>query len=266
MDLMFLNEEEAIQLQAFFRKRGIDHILFKSKDAFIFSIPDKAKDINRYIDMFAHFIIQVKRGEFLHKILTEQFFYENKEEREQIIEIVSEMCSGKREELIALTGKINEFEMVRNAVGSFFDSSDSILFESLLTFRLKEYQQELISFLHVAIDEYKMEQEYQMFINMLREYLKNRSTGRKTVHLSIDEEITFYDEDFGEMEKSDVMKMVDRRLLAIHPVYIDSAVIAPLLSMAPERIFIYTMYDEKPLVRTLRNIFEERMTILPPIH
>lgn len=264
MDLLFFNEGEAIQLQVFFRKRGFDHRLCKSKGAFIYSIPEKAKEI--YIDMFAHFIIHVKRGEFLHKVLSEQFFFGDKDEREQIIEIVSEMCNGKRAELIALTGEIKEFDMVRSAVDSFFDSSDSILFDSLLTFRLKEYQQELIRFLHVAIDEYKMEQEYQMFVNMLREYLKSRNTGKKTVHLSIDEEVTFYDEDFEEMEKSDVMKMVDRRLMAIHPVYIDSVVIAPLLSMAPERIFLYTMFDDKPLVRTLRNIFEERMTILPPIH
>src|SRR5690606_29668357 len=112
----------------------------------------------------AYFIIHVKRGEFLHKILSKKFYYENEEECEQIIEIVSEMCSGKREELTALAGKINEFELVRNAVGSLLDSSTSVLFDSLWTFRLKKYQETLIRYLHVAIDEYKMEQEYQMFI------------------------------------------------------------------------------------------------------
>ncbi len=260
MDIIFLSEEEAIQLQSFFLKHDVDEQFAKIQDTFVFSLPEK----ECYMDILAHFIIHVKRGEFLHKILSEKFYYENEEEREQIIEIVSEMCSGKREELIALTGKINELELVRNAVGGFLESSDSVMLDSLLTFRLKEYQETLIRFLHVAIDEYKMEQEYQMFINMLREYLKDRTPRKRTVHLSIDEDIKFYDENFRAMKKEQILKMVDRRLLAIHPVYIDSAVIAPLLSMAPEKIILYTPYDEKPLVRTLINIFEERMIILPP--
>ncbi|WP_186306578.1 putative sporulation protein YtxC [Siminovitchia fortis] len=261
MDIILLCEEEAVQLQTFFLKHGLKEPFAKQQDAFVFSLPDK----EYYMDMLAYFIIHVKRGEFLHKILSKKFYYENEEECEQIIEIVSEMCSGKREELTALAGKINEFELVRNAVGSLLDSSTSVLFDSLWTFRLKKYQETLIRYLHVAIDEYKMEQEYQMFINMLREYLKDRTPIKKMVHLLIDDEITFYDEHFHAMEKKQVIDMVDRRLLAIHPVYIDSAVIAPLLSMAPEKIILYTPYEEKPLVRTLVNIFEERMVILPPV-
>ncbi|GIN91784.1 hypothetical protein J6TS1_44790 [Siminovitchia terrae] len=261
MDIIFLSEEEAIQLQTYFYKYGLDEPFAKNKDFFVFSFPEK----HCYIDALAHFIIHVKKGEFLHKILSEQFYYENQEERDQIIEIVSEMCNGKREELIALTGKMDELGLVRKAVGSFLDSSTSVRFDSLLTFRLKDYRERLIRFLYVAIDEYKMEQEYQIFIHMLREYLKDRIPRKKMVHLSMDEEVKFYDEDFRVMEKDKVLSMVDRRLLAIHPAYIDSAIIAPLLSMAPEKILLYTPYDEKPLVRTLINIFEERLVILPPI-
>lgn len=265
MDIIFLNEADAVQLQTFLQKHGFDDTFAKKKNVFIFSFSVKSQDPNRYIDKLAHFIIHVKRGEFLHKMLSERFFYENKEERDQIIEIVTAMCNGKREELIALTGKMNEFNMVRNAVGSCLGSSDTVLFDSLLTFRLKEYRRSLIKFLHIAIDEYKMEQEYQMFVNMLREYLRKRNSRIKTIHLSIEDEVTFFDEHFQEMEKEIVTEMVDRRLLANHPVYIDSAVIAPLLSMAPKKVYLYTPYEDKPLARTLKNIFEERMTILPPI-
>ncbi len=59
---------------------------------------------------------------------------------------------------------------------------------------------------------------------------------------------------------------MDRQLLANHPVYVDSAVIAPLLSIAPEKIFLYTNEEEEALVRTLRNIFEERIAVFPTSH
>ncbi|MFD1706389.1 putative sporulation protein YtxC [Siminovitchia sediminis] len=264
MDILFTSEEEAVQLQNFLLKNGFEQPFSKEQGFFVFSFP---KEGLTYIDVLGQFIIQVKRGEFLHRILLESFFYESREERNQIIDIVTAMFNGNRKELTSMTGQVNESEMVQEAILSLLRSTRSIHFDTLVTFRLKEYKQALIKYLHVAIDEYKMEQDYQMFIQMLRDYLKHRPPIKRQVHLYIDDgEIIFYDEHFKEMDKECVMNMVDRRLLANHPVYIDSAVIAPLLSMAPEKIHLFTSQEEKPLIRTLVNIFEERMVILPSQH
>lgn len=55
--------------------------------------------------------------------------------------------------------------------------------------------------------------------------------------------------------------MIDRKLLSNHPVYVDSVTIAPLLSIAPSAIYLYSDDFEQPLVRTIRNIFEERLEL-----
>jgi hypothetical protein len=81
------------------------------------------------------------------------------------------------------------------------------------------------------------------------------------LHLLIDEEITFFNEQFLEIKRGELTRMIDRKLLVNHPVYVDSASIAPLLSLAPTTIFIYTKDPEDPLVRTIKNIFEERVII-----
>ncbi len=81
------------------------------------------------------------------------------------------------------------------------------------------------------------------------------------LHLLFDEEITFYNEDFEEINEGELIRMIDRKLLVNHPVYVDSASIAPLLSLAPTTIFLYTKNPDEPLVRTIKNIFEERVTI-----
>jgi len=106
-----------------------------------------------------------------------------------------------------------------------------------------------------------MEQEYQMFVQMLRDFLINREPKMDALHLLFNEEITFYNEQFVEIKRGELTRMIDRKLLVNHPVYVDSASIAPLLSLAPTSIFIYTKDPEEPLVRTIKNIFEERVTI-----
>ncbi len=119
----------------------------------------------------------------------------------------------------------------------------------------------LESYVEISIDEYKMEQEYQMFVQTLREFLANREPKIETLHLLFDEEITFYNEQFEEIKRGELTRMIDRKLLFNHPIYVDSASIAPLLSIAPTNILIYTNDPDAPLVRTIKNIFEERVTI-----
>src|SRR5690606_10354280 len=126
------------------------------------------------------------------------------------------------------------------------------------------YYEAVSTYLHAAIDEYKMEQEYQMFVNMLREYLQRKSAKQEIVHVLMNKPILFYDDSLEAMTKEKLAEMMDRRLLSNHPVYVDSDLIAPLLSMAPHKIFLYTEDEDQLLIRTLRNIFEERLAVFSP--
>lgn len=45
--------------------------------------------------------------------------------------------------------------------------------------------------------------------------------------------------------------------------YIDSHLLAPLVSIAPEKIDLYTEDREHAMVQTIQNIFQERVRILP---
>ena len=47
-----------------------------------------------------------------------------------------------------------------------------------------------------------------------------------------------------------------------HPIYVDSQLIAPLLSLSPQRIYFYTDSPNQPIVRTCAAIFEEKLEVL----
>ena len=97
-----------------------------------------------------------------------------------------------------------------------------------------------------------MEQEYQMFIQTLREFLNDREPKFEQLHLLfVNDEITFFDQEFSEIKRSDLAKMVDRKLLINHPIYIDSTTIAPLLSIARSNILFIQKKPEKPIIRTI---------------
>ncbi len=211
---------------------------------------------------FNDFITKIKRDDWLREIIKNKYYFEDLEEQQQIMDIIYSVLEGQREDLaIFIKETTEETASIEAAIHHIFQENVSFSFESLLKFRLRPYLQTLEDYVELAIDEYKMEQEYQMFVHMLRDFLINREPKLPALHLLFDEEITFYNEEFEEMKRGELIRMIDRKLLVNHPVYVDSASIAPLLSLAPTSIFIYTNDPDEPLVRTIKNIFEERVTI-----
>lgn len=231
------------------------------EDRHIVKISESIVRFGEVKEAFYEFIIKIKRDDWFRAILQEQYFFEDSEEQEHIIEIIYSVLEGQREDLAVFIRENAEEPKIREAVEEIFQDHVSFSFDSFFKFRLRPYLKLLESYVEISIDEYKMEQEYQMFIQTLRDFLASRDPKMDTLHLLFDEEITFFDEQFEEIKRGELMKMIDRKLLFNHPVYVDSASIAPLLSIAPKNIHLYTKNPEEPLVRTIKNIFEERVLI-----
>lgn len=222
-----------------------------------------AEFLDQVKNAFFEFIVKVKREDWFKEILMDHYYYQDPLEQQQIIEMIYSILEGEREDLAVFLEETNEEPRIREAVEQIFQNQLPVSFDSFVKFRLRCYMQVLENYVKISIDEYKMEQEYQMFVQTLREFLSGREPVIRILHLLLDEEIAFYNESFQEIKRGELTRMIDRKLLVNHPVYVDSASIAPLLSIAPIEIYLYTEDPEKPLVRTIKNIFEERVSIRP---
>ncbi|MCJ8009899.1 putative sporulation protein YtxC [Lederbergia wuyishanensis] len=263
---MFKSIQDAVRFKAFLSANGLQDSFTERQSQFIYSFHHLFVKKERYIQALIRFIQDVKRNEWVDNVLYETYKYEIEDERIEIITILNQMFTGERFELVSLVGKMDEEDLLHEAVVDLLNFNGSVLFDSFLRFRLKNYFESVTKYLNIAIDEYKMEQDYQMFVNMLRDYLKNRVSQKNIVHVLLEKPILFLNEKLQEMGKDEIKEIMDRRLLSNHPVYVDSSVIAPLLSMAPIKIFLYTDEEDQPLIRTLKNIFEERISILSTTH
>jgi putative sporulation protein YtxC len=215
-------------------------------------------------NVFYEFILKTKRDDWLRQILLEQFYYVDIDEQQHILEIIYSIIDGENEELAEFIGEQFEECAVKDAVSDLLqDSNIAFSFEAFVKFRLRGYLEKLLKYVEIAIDEYKMEQEYQVFIQTLREFLHSRQEKVDQLHLVYNEEPIFFNEEFEEIKKAEIARMIDRKLLSNHPVYVDSVTIAPLLSIAPKQIYLYTSNSEEPLIRTIKNIFEERVFVKP---
>jgi putative sporulation protein YtxC len=203
----------------------------------------------------------VKRDDWLRTILAESYLYNDSEEQDQILDIIYSVIEGNRKELAPFMEGVEEQWMVKSSINEIFNEKVSFSFDSFVMFRLKAYTEQLSKWVEIAIDEYKMEQEYQVFLHTLRDFLEDRKPQISHLYLVIDENMVFYNQQFKEMKRNELFRAIDRKLLVNHPVYVDSGTIAPLLSIAPETIYLYTDDPHQPLVRTIINLFEERVKV-----
>ena len=227
----------------------------------------ESKDIKFYqniiIPAIKSFIIKVKERAYLLSTLENTFHFKDEEEHVQILSILQSILQGERSDIPNLPPIQEREQLLDSIIHGFLLKPVSFSFESFLTFRLKEYYDALQVYLEAAIDEYKLEQEYQSFIHQLRELLIATDSKLNEVHLVYHHQFEFYDEDLNHITKNQLIKYMNRTHFNNYSYYIDSVVLAPLVSIAPRKLFLYTDNIDHQLVETIRNIFEERTEILP---
>lgn len=267
VSIYFQSREEAdfvyqLLLQA--DRSGILNIKKEEQGITVQSKEGKSESVLLLMEPLKALITQKKRNEWLREILEEQFFYQDSYEQSQIIEIIHSIIDGKRKGLPLPEDVIQCEERIMDALGEVILGKGFFSLEAFLTFRLRPYYESLENLVEIAIDEYKLEQEYQMFIHYLRDFISDRSHQKRCVYIVHDgNEFLFFDEKQREIKRSELNKMIDRKLLSDHPIYVDSNIIAPLISINPEKIFLFTDDPEQGIVQTLCQVFDESLIVQP---
>ena len=213
------------------------------------------------IPVFVSFIVNIKQYEWLRAILKEKFLYEEQEECQQILQMAESILQGNRKGIVYdLTQEKVESYILSSLKGWFVDPL-SISFSSYVRFRLRKYKEVMHRLAEVAIDEYKLEQEYQMFVEILRQQVSKRKPRLACLHLVFNENFIFYDEKGARLKQEKLVQYIEGELVNQKGVYIDTKVIAPLLSIAPKTIYLYTKEQDHNIVVTLQNVFQERIRL-----
>lgn len=240
------------------------YIQFISEKGIVVTLEERhLVDIHRLLsDVFYTFLIEEKLRDGLEQTIREKFLFEEQEEVDAILDIATSIVEGEMK-ADSNKGFKEAKAAIAEAIQAVLIEEKSFSFESIAMFRLKEFFEYLDHYAGLAIDEYKLEQDYQSFIATLRDFLNKRQSQLTTIHLVHQESFAFFDESFRKLEKEDFQRMMDRRLLGGYPIYIDSTALAPLISIAPERLYVYTDEAEDGLIQTIRRVFEERTVIRP---
>ncbi|UCZ52240.1 putative sporulation protein YtxC [Bacillus shivajii] len=205
--------------------------------------------------------IKEKLPLWLRDWVKEGFYYEDPYEVEAIVEYAKQLfLKGSNEVPLKVS-----FKKWQHGIYKLYDQfiyhSLQFSFDSFLRFRLREKKEELVEVVEKAIDEYKLEHDYQVMVASCRDYLQAHEPRIHTIHLLLDQSIAMYDNHGRQITEDELRKWCSNEISFEAPLPFSEWVISPTVSLAPKKLIIYPNHNYEGLLQTLFSIFEERIEI-----
>jgi len=212
--------------------------------------------------LFVHYLIATKEESWLRDIVRDMFYFEEEEEQQQIVSIARSLLDNKRN-----IGRTNlHFQREDFIYRAFLESLEhdsAFYYEAFLTFRLREYFEQLVVYVEKAIDEYYLEQEYQTLVEQLRNFILKTKERSEAIHVVYGEEVRFYDKTYRHMKREELLFYLEEELVFEKGLRIEEMVISPLVSLVPGKVYMYANDFDIGVIHTMQAIFQERLTLLP---
>jgi putative sporulation protein YtxC len=218
------------------------------------------------LDVLAEFTRNKVEDNCLKEMIEHAFFYSDSAEQKEIFSIAKSIILGEIEGIPEVKNLPSLSELIRCQWQSILEEKRNFLeFEAFLKFRIKDYLATLLKVVECAIDEYKLELEYQLFIEQLRTCLtKQKSMVRNDIEIIFDpENVIIFDEQQNQLSKTELKNLHERALKLTNAVNLDERLLGPLIGLAPSSAQIYAYDVDHPLLQTVKNIFQEKVKISP---
>lgn len=207
----------------------------------------------------AHVFITYHLTDYLKKILRHTYYYTNDEELKRMTHLSETMLLD--DEILLKNKRL--IDWLEDIFLEQINENNALHFHSVIQFRFTHLKYLLEQIVGLAIDDYKREEEHQAFIHTLREYMNRKKTGDKCVHVLQGDPFSFFSSDGERLTSKDLIQIMKQEPLYIVGLDGNEMNLAPLIAIAPNKIYIYGEDPSEPKTMTVINVFQEKVMFLP---
>ncbi|KGP71730.1 sporulation protein YtxC [Pontibacillus yanchengensis] len=227
-----------------------------------------AISVNKWlVNGLIHVFTLHREQSWIQDIIRNCYYYNDEDEVAHIFELCQSFLQDDTEQRMVPLHELSHgqhtkllYRVFENAL----NEGDALHFDSVVTFRLQYYKEELIDFVGYAIDEYKREEEYQTYVQQLREYVGTKKA--KIDHLVIvqkDASFLFFNSSGKPISNAIVKNLAQQEPLYLFGLGKEELNLTPIMALAPEQISFYGDDVTDPKTLTVMNVFQERMEMYP---
>ncbi|CAM3138402.1 putative sporulation protein YtxC [Sporolactobacillus spathodeae] len=262
MEIVFATNQDAVafyrNLPALFRQEAGVLLINDRLEVFPETI-EAGRDFGK---LFARFIIEKFEKKWLNEIIEKHYLFTDPEEKLAILAIVAAIFAGEKNDLPATETLPDRRQVIINALDESLLNQSTFTLESILRFRLTAYRDVLRRYIEVAIDEYKLEQEYQVFIDKLRRIIRSYKPLCEKIEVYDDHPFRIYDTHRRLIRNEQSVRSF-YPLLKQWGIEAEPSIVLTLIALAPRQVIVYTDRPQHSMMKTLHQVFEERVCFVP---
>ena len=201
-------------------------------------------------------VIDELEEDFLKRILLQNYFYFNSQEREQILTFCFDIFA---DDYISCFDK--KFQILNDGFYDFIKNHKVLYLDGFIYFRLKPYFSILDDTVNNAVNHFLIEKEYLEFVSLLKLYINSQESKCELVHLIYSSsESILLDNNKNIIAPDD--DIFNAKYLSDISFSSNDYTLNSLLNLIPKKIYIH-LIDNKidEFIQTLELVFENRVNL-----
>ncbi len=206
----------------------------------------------KIVDAISKTIVEEYEDKLISKLINQNYFYFNLPDKRNIFE-----------KAINYTDHENAYnELVSAKLREYLETTDLVMIDGFVNFRLKDYQNELEGIIDKAVDDFMVEKEYKEFIKLLKYFVDIQTPKYEFINIvPAVEGYSLYD-DTG----TDVTARCTKEFMRDTGggfINSDDLLISALISIAPRRVCIHKpeRIENEELLKTIKQVFHKCITL-----
>lgn len=204
--------------------------------------------------LLSFMVIDEIEDTFLKRLIFQNYFYFQINEREKILENCYSILSEDYYKYFD-----EKFKILYNNFYSFIENHKSIIIEGFINFRIKDYFKILDNIINEAVNSYIIEKEYLEFISLLKLYINSQSSNCNIIHLIYyNNQSILVDEDKNLVDTSNEL-LNNAKYLSDISFSSNDYTLNSLLTLLPKKIYIHLIDDTiDEFINTIQLVFENK--------
>ncbi len=209
----------------------------------------------------SHIIIDEYEKLLITRLVDENYMYLSSRDRNAIKNKVFAKLGQEKGSSLP-SGKGQRKSKVWAKLAEYLEREDEIIVEGFITFRLKEYLEELLFCVETTVESYLTEREYKEFLRLLRHFMSRQKSVPSVINL---------------VREGNAYKVLDASLnpvqgevgqfLAAPPkgidLGIDDLIVSAIVTLAPTKLVWHGPTENSSCYDLLNDLMEDSLTVCP---
>lgn len=236
-------------------KKIINGIKFSSEDIAFLQL--------KVAEILTDYVIENEEENLLKMLILSDYPFLNYSAKNKIFTAATWIIKNNENDFLRMLILLKRRFLIKQNILDYLKENSSINIKGFTNFRLSAYKKMLSELIQKVIEDYKIQEEYKEFINMLKYFVETQKNRCKKLHVVFEEngEYTLLNENnFDITDKcfEEFLETKEQNNLNNEDVLISS-----LITLAPKKLFLHFESDNynKKIVNTISQIFENKVYI-----